>query len=198
MPAKMSDLIVLLPGIAGSELKKDGQVVWGWSGRALVKNLLTVGGALVDDLWVEQDPPDAQLPGDRVVASRLLPDLHVLPGLWKIDGYSTIAEFIKAEFEVVENDIVQGVLRLQHHRDVLSGLDRDLLGVEGERAGGNLKAARTGGHRAVTVVLPAGAGYRGWRLATGGQETRHDQERQDDRGGPTHSARLIGPAMATK
>jgi pimeloyl-ACP methyl ester carboxylesterase len=98
----MPDVIVLLPGITGSELKKNGKVVWGWSGRALVKNLLTGGGAFVKDLWVEQDSPTAETLGDGITASSLLDDLHVLPGIWKIDGYGAVAKFIGSEFEVTE------------------------------------------------------------------------------------------------
>ncbi len=102
MPEKMPDVIVLLPGITGSELKKNGKVVWGWSGRALVKNLFTGGGAFVKDLWVEQDSPTAETLGDGITASSLLDDLHVLPGIWKIDGYGAVAKFIGSEFEVTE------------------------------------------------------------------------------------------------
>jgi hypothetical protein len=102
MPEKMPDVIVLLPGITGSELKKNGKVVWGWSGRALVKNLLTGGGAFVKDLWVEQDSPTEESLDDGVTASSLLDDLHVLPGIWKIDGYGAVAKFIASEFAVVE------------------------------------------------------------------------------------------------
>lgn len=104
MPEKMPDVVVLLPGITGSELTKNGKTIWGWSGRALVKNLLTQGDDYVDNLRVTQDSPTEEFLADGVVASRLLPDLHVLPGIWKIDGYGAAAEFIKSEFDVVENE----------------------------------------------------------------------------------------------
>jgi len=102
MAEKMKDIIVLLPGITGSELVKDGKVVWGWSGRALVRNIFSAGGDFVDKLWVKEDSPTAETLDDGVTASRLLPDLHVLPGIWKIDGYSAVSESIKSSFEVVE------------------------------------------------------------------------------------------------
>jgi pimeloyl-ACP methyl ester carboxylesterase len=104
MPDKMPDVIVLLPGIIGSELKKEGHVIWGWSGRVLAKNLLTLGNDYVANLLVKQDSPVDEFLDDKVVASRLLPDLHMLPGVWKIDGYGAVADFIKSEFRVVENE----------------------------------------------------------------------------------------------
>ena len=104
MPEKIPDVIVLLPGITGSVLRRNGQVVWGWSGRALVKNLVTGGRDYVEDLWVDDDSPTAESLADGVVATELLPDLHVLPGVWKIDGYGAVADFIRASFDVVENE----------------------------------------------------------------------------------------------
>jgi pimeloyl-ACP methyl ester carboxylesterase len=104
MPEKMPDVIVLLPGITGSELKKGNQVIWGWSGRALVKNLLTLGGDYVRNLSIDQDSAVAEKLDDGVTATRLLPDLHMLPGIWKIDGYGAVANYIKSEFDVVEGE----------------------------------------------------------------------------------------------
>lgn len=104
MPEKMPDVIVLLPGITGSELTQDGRTIWGWSGRALLRNLLTLGDDLLTRLSVAGDSPVDESLDDRVIASRLLPDLHALPGVWKIDGYGAVADFIKAEFDVVEHE----------------------------------------------------------------------------------------------
>ena len=57
MPEKIPDVIVLLPGITGSVLRRNGEVVWGWSGRVLVKNLVTGGRDYVEDLWVDDTSP---------------------------------------------------------------------------------------------------------------------------------------------
>jgi hypothetical protein len=104
MPDQMPDVVVLLPGITGSELKKDGRVIWGWSGRALAKNILTMGADYVATLRLRQDSPVDEFLDDKIVASRVLPDLHVLPGVWKIDGYGAVADFITSEFLVVEGE----------------------------------------------------------------------------------------------
>ncbi len=91
----MRDVVVLLPGILGSVLQKDGKDVWALSGGALWR----AGRALrstVAGLVLTEDPSDVDDLEDGIVATRLLPDTHLIPGLWKIDGYSEIAKAIRA------------------------------------------------------------------------------------------------------
>jgi pimeloyl-ACP methyl ester carboxylesterase len=45
------------------------------------------------------DSPAADVLGDGIVAERIFPDTHLLPGLWKIDGYSTLVRAITGEFD---------------------------------------------------------------------------------------------------
>ena len=97
----MQDVIVLLPGILGSVLKKNGKEVWALSGSALGRGLFSLG-ASVRSLELEHDDPVAE-DLDGVVADRLMGDVHLIPGLWKIDGYSNLAESITAVFEVERN-----------------------------------------------------------------------------------------------
>jgi pimeloyl-ACP methyl ester carboxylesterase len=96
----MPDLVVLLPGITGSRLSKDGKVVWGFSGGLLARSLLTRGRHMRRALYLHEDPVDEDDLGDGIVADRLLPDLHLLPGLWKIDGYSEVSDMIERRFAV--------------------------------------------------------------------------------------------------
>jgi hypothetical protein len=100
----MRDIVVLLPGITGSVLKKNGRVVWGFGGKAIAGTLLTRGRSLVDALALTDDSPDREDLGDGVVADALAPDLHLLPGLWKIDGYSRVADVIQSRFAVREGE----------------------------------------------------------------------------------------------
>lgn len=93
------DLVVLLPGITGSELRNESGTVWGWSGKALLKNLLSAGESLRRDLFVANDPLNADVLDDGIRATRVLPDLHLIPGLWKIDGYGTIQELFSQGVE---------------------------------------------------------------------------------------------------
>lgn len=95
----MADLIILLPGIMGSVLRKDGRDVWALSGSTLLTGLKTLGRS-VTDLTLTADSEDAESLGDGIVANRIFPDVHLLPGLWKIDGYSSLAKAIRTEFDV--------------------------------------------------------------------------------------------------
>ncbi len=95
----MRDVVVCLPGITGSVLKKDGKDVWNISGGALFNALVTLGGS-VGDLELEQDPPDVDDLGDGITAPEVIRDVHLIPGLWKIDGYTKLVDHIEATFDV--------------------------------------------------------------------------------------------------
>lgn len=98
----MPDIIVLLPGITGSVLSKDGKVAWGFAGSTLAKSLVTRGGHMKRALLLKEDPVEEDDLQDGVVAENLIPDLHLIPGLWKIDGYTKVADAIKGRFDVEE------------------------------------------------------------------------------------------------
>jgi pimeloyl-ACP methyl ester carboxylesterase len=91
--------MVLLPGITGSVLQKDGSDVWALSGSGIAKALGTLGGS-IDSLLLEGDDPDSDDLGDGVTAPRLIGDTHLIPGLWKIDGYTKVSQAIQSEFDV--------------------------------------------------------------------------------------------------
>jgi len=90
-------VVVLLPGIMGSALRKDNRDVWALSGGAILNGLRSLGGS-IRDLTMTDDPADIEDLGG-VTADRIFPDTHLLPGLWKIDGYSKIAKFILDTFD---------------------------------------------------------------------------------------------------
>ena len=97
----MPDVIVLLPGILGSVLAKDGRDVWAPSAGAVLGGLTSLGGN-IKDLALAGDDPAVDDLGDGVVATRLAPDVHLIPYVWKIDGYSKAAAAIAEFFEVEE------------------------------------------------------------------------------------------------
>jgi len=99
MTAPMKDVIVLLPGIMGSALAKDGKVIWDVSVGAMGRALFSLGGS-VQDLAVSSDART----NDRVTPTHLLSNVHMVPYLWKIDGYSGLVEFIRSKFEVVTGE----------------------------------------------------------------------------------------------
>jgi pimeloyl-ACP methyl ester carboxylesterase len=97
----MKDVVVLIPGIGGSALSRDGKEVWSFTAGAALRGVLSLGGT-IKKLALDGDDPDADHLGDGVTATRLLPDFHVVPGLdWRVDGYGRFAEQVKARFGVV-------------------------------------------------------------------------------------------------
>ncbi|NWG20928.1 MAG: lecithin--cholesterol acyltransferase [Chloroflexi bacterium] len=102
-------LIIFLPGIMGSELRKDGKPVWALSGVPVWQYIaalrLALGGslnalALHDDDWQKDDL------GDGIVASNVLNDLHGVPAIVQSAGYSEILKAIPRAFiGVVQGDI---------------------------------------------------------------------------------------------
>jgi hypothetical protein len=85
--ASFSDIVVLLPGITGSVLNKDGNAVWATTPGAVLRGLFSGGGS-VRSLKLDADPADEDDLGDGVTVGGLVQDAHVIPGLWSIDGYT--------------------------------------------------------------------------------------------------------------
>ena len=82
------DVIVILPGISGSALAKDGTEVWGTAADTIFRAIATNGDSVRGLALGAADDPNIDDLGDGVEATRLIPDVHMIPGLWKIDGYS--------------------------------------------------------------------------------------------------------------
>jgi pimeloyl-ACP methyl ester carboxylesterase len=96
----VADVVVLLPGITGSVLAKDGRDVWALSGGAALRGLRSLG-RILRDLELHGDDPDADDLGDGVTAPRVMPDTHLVPGLWKIDGYGKLATTLREQLDVI-------------------------------------------------------------------------------------------------
>ena len=60
---RMRDIVVLLPGITGSVLQKDGKDVWAISGQAVWKALTSLGSSL-QQLMLGEDDPEIDDVGD--------------------------------------------------------------------------------------------------------------------------------------
>jgi len=88
------DVYVLIPGIMGSVLQKDGRDVFGLTAAAGLRALFSGGGSL-QQLSLVDDPPDVGDLGDGIRASRLATDAHLIPGLWKIDGYNRVGGYLR-------------------------------------------------------------------------------------------------------
>jgi hypothetical protein len=96
----MRDVVICIPGITGCVLRKDGRDVWNISGSALLNALRTLGGSL-SELRLERDPHDEDDLGDGITAPEVIRDVHLIPGLWKIDGYTKMLRYIEETFDVV-------------------------------------------------------------------------------------------------
>jgi len=90
-----TDLVVVLPGIMGSTLARDGKPVWSASAGSLIDAVLTLGRNITG----LQLPPGIgdDHPGDGVTPVALMPDLHAIPGLWTpIKGYDQLVGHLRA------------------------------------------------------------------------------------------------------
>ena len=93
--AGFPDVVVLLPGITGSVLaRRDGKEVWSPSAGAIWRAVTSLGGS-IKDLELDADAAD-----DGVTAPRLIPDVTIVPGLIKIDGYSRIERYLIEQLEL--------------------------------------------------------------------------------------------------
>jgi pimeloyl-ACP methyl ester carboxylesterase len=100
----LHDVVVVLPGIMGSALRnRDGDDVWKLSARTIVEGVL---GRLrtLKALQLPEGIGDDH-PGDGVVATELMRDMHVIPGIWTVTiGYDRLDEWLRANFDAVEAD----------------------------------------------------------------------------------------------
>jgi hypothetical protein len=101
MAQPLGHLVVVVPGIMGSVLQdREGREVWSTSLRAMLGGLLTLGRR-VRALELPAGIGDAH-PGDGVRATALMPDLHVIPGLWSVEiGYAALRDWLRRTFDVV-------------------------------------------------------------------------------------------------
>ena len=102
---KMRDIVVILPGITGSVLQKNGKDIWAISGQAAWEFLKTRGGSTQKLKLNHHDDPEAEDLGHGIKATRLVADAHLVPGLVKIDGYTATAKVITDNFDVIKGNI---------------------------------------------------------------------------------------------
>ncbi len=103
MPTTMRDMVVLLPGISGSVLQRNGKDIWAPSGQAVWQALRSLGSS-IRDLRLDGDDPQADDLDDGVRATRVITDVHLIPGLHKIDGYTGLLQLL-AGFGAITGDI---------------------------------------------------------------------------------------------
>jgi pimeloyl-ACP methyl ester carboxylesterase len=99
---RMRDVLVVLPGITGSVLQRDGVDVWAASGQAFWGATTGLGQSIRGLGIAGGDDPEAEELGDGVRATRLIEIPRGVAGLAKSDGYATLRRFFSEQFELVE------------------------------------------------------------------------------------------------
>jgi hypothetical protein len=99
-PQLIRDLIVVLPGIMGSTLVKDGTLVWGPSAGSVLRAIGTFGKC-INELTLPNCIGDER-PDDKVKPAALMPDLHLLPGIWSVNiGYGKLLDWLQTRFHLI-------------------------------------------------------------------------------------------------
>ncbi len=101
MTVMMRDLVVVLPGILGSTLARNDKPVWAPSAGAVLRAIATVGLS-IKKLQLPEGIGDEN-PNDGVQPVGLMPDLHVLPGVWTANiGYGALLNWLRSKFHLIE------------------------------------------------------------------------------------------------
>ncbi len=105
----LRDIVVLLPGIQGSVLQRDGRDIWPpATAQASLQNIKSIidWGSASRYLLLAEDDSDVEDLGDGIQATRLVSNFHIGPGWAKIyDGYTDIVRLITDNFEVRRGSI---------------------------------------------------------------------------------------------
>lgn len=96
----LRDVIIVLPGIGGSVLSRDGRDVWAPSPAALANYAMTLGESL-GQLQLTGDPGDGAVAADGIVAGAMVSTIHLLPKIGRIDGYTGLQQAIARTFDIV-------------------------------------------------------------------------------------------------
>jgi pimeloyl-ACP methyl ester carboxylesterase len=90
-----TDLVAVVPGILGSTLRQHGRLVWAPSAGAALRAIATFG-ASIQRLQLPAGIGDEH-PRDGVEPAGLMPDLHVLPGIWTpVKGYDVLLKRLRS------------------------------------------------------------------------------------------------------
>ncbi len=163
------DLVVVIPGLLGSRLRRQNRVLWGGTTSQLVRAMWSL-----NDLLLPADAGD-----DGVRADGVLTDIGLLPGLWSVSGYGRLIDTLgKRDAQRVvgfawdwRRDIRQAAQRLQV--EILDELDRwraaeggpdARLVLVGHGEGGLVAGhflAQLGGWEFTRLFIPIGTPFRG-------------------------------------
>lgn len=92
----MEDLVVVIPGILGSVLSRQGDDIWSTNAGGMVRALATLGRSTAA---LQLGSSDHEY-DDGIVPPRVLGDVSLIPGLWRIDGYTYMARSMRRTFDM--------------------------------------------------------------------------------------------------
>lgn len=97
-----ADVVVVIPGILGSELYRDGRQTWGY--RQIGLNLATLGQRLRKDLALTRSAFSDHSGGarDGTMAVDVLRTLGIIPGFWSIDGYDRLVDGLRRRYGIAD------------------------------------------------------------------------------------------------
>lgn len=102
MKTEVPHLLVVIPGIGGTELHRDGQNIWAMSLPTMFKTLRTLGRSLSE--LAPDDPTALDDPefDDGIRLGGLLEAPTSLPGLTRLPGYHRLRSTLDARFDLNE------------------------------------------------------------------------------------------------
>lgn len=102
---KLRDMVVILPGILGSVLQKDGKDLWNPSHQGIWQVMKSAGNILQLLKLQNEDGQTLDLE-DGVVATRIINHTYLIPGLIKVvDGYSDLFNLIQTTFHTIPGNL---------------------------------------------------------------------------------------------
>ncbi|WP_151526203.1 lipase family alpha/beta hydrolase [Serinicoccus kebangsaanensis] len=149
----MRDLVITLPGIMGSCLRRDAESLWD-PGPGLVTKLLRhrrwVAGLALDP----DDDPTLALAPDGVVPTTPIRSHTIVPGLVELDGYTELDGAVRRAFpELIEGDPLRPGQRLDGRDPQQAGVpDYYQFAYDWRR---DVRSAALRLHDLVEVALPA-------------------------------------------
>ena len=103
---ELRDLIIVVPGITGSVLKKNGKIIWGMSASGLFR-LMTSKDKVVQDLFLKKDSETEDNIDDGIMATELIKFPQMIAGLVKNSGYQDLSKMLKKRFDLKEGTVSQ-------------------------------------------------------------------------------------------
>jgi hypothetical protein len=97
-------MVIILPGIMGSVLQKDGKDLWAVSAQVGLSALVSRGRSL-EELRISNDDPSVDFLDDGIRATGLINGVQLVPGLVKIDGYDRLRKALVDRFNCIPGSI---------------------------------------------------------------------------------------------